>query len=105
MSGTARTQRGPSPQREDDAGEGAIHLDRMLSDVQADVARLLRKLPGDDTVIELTPAAGSDPAGLAWMLASLPDDDELDALVVALDDPDQLKRLLASRDAAVRAIA
>lgn len=98
MSGTTRDQNPADDHSEADAGESAAQLDQMRAAVADEVANLLRRLPDDAGLLELTIAEGIDPAGLEQLLASLPDTDDLATLAASLNDPEALARLLAIQD-------
>lgn len=78
--------------------EGATQLDQIRAAVADEVANLIKRLPDDAGLLELTMAEGIDPAGLERLLASLPGTEDLSSLAASLNDPDALARLLANRD-------
>ncbi|HUG13471.1 MAG TPA: hypothetical protein VMM78_00520 [Thermomicrobiales bacterium] len=78
---------------------GDIAFADVLSGVGDEVAGLVKRLPEGVDLIERNIADGADPEGLALMLGSLPDADEVERLRAALDNPAELDRLLATRDA------
>lgn len=82
----------------DQPDEGATQLEQIRAAVADEVANLLKRLPDDAGLMELTMAEGIDPAGLERLLASLPGTDDLSSLAASLNDPDALARLLANHD-------
>jgi hypothetical protein len=76
----------------------AIVFEDVVAAVGGEVAGLVSRLPDGVDVIERSIADGADPDGLALLLGSLPDADEVERLSAALDDPVALNELLALRD-------
>jgi hypothetical protein len=77
----------------------------LVAGVGDEVEALVHRLPDGVDLIERVIADGADLDELDLMLDSLPDDAEIAQLTGALNNPAELKRLLAARDAEAAAHA
>ena len=87
---------GNGPQDQEDATR---RIEQLRADLAELVAQLIERLPDDAGIIERVVAEGGGTDDLRKLLNSLPDTDDLTNLAALLNNPDELRHLLAEREA------
>ena len=92
----------PTSSQPPDRPDDSRRIEQLRDDLAAPLANLLDQLPDDVDTIERVIAAGRGTDDLRRMLASLPDTGDLADLDALLEQPDELRYLLADREARAR---